>query len=62
MPLHRVKEDQLDTLIARVEHSGQIVTQVLTDPATVDGYIVVTRESINDTGDAWLPSSAKETR
>lgn len=61
MPLYRVKENKLDEQIATCEQAGEIVTQVMCDPATVDGFMIVTRVPVNDTGRAWLPSNYGKT-
>jgi hypothetical protein len=62
MPMYRTKQDELDAEILRLEYIGEVITQVLTDPETLDGYIILTSKSVNDTGRPHVPSWDRETR
>lgn len=61
MPLYRTKQDELVDEIARLEIAGETVTQIMTDPETLDGFIILTSKPVNTTGRAWLPNTLGQT-
>ena len=61
MPIYKTGPDiSLEDLVARVEADGERVVQVV--PRQGNSYVVISETRPDDTGRAWLPSSAKETR
>jgi hypothetical protein len=63
MPLYRgVAALKLDDKVAELEGRGELILQVTSMRGSEEKYLIVTRIPRNETGNAWLPSSAKETR
>lgn len=61
MPYYETTD--LEELVAEVEGRGESVVQVIpTKTGDTLGYKVITRLAVNDAGEPWLPSFAKETR
>ena len=61
MPVYRCPSETLDKTVAKLEQRGQTITQVLLDPDTIDGMLIVTELPRNTTGNPWLPSSETRT-
>ena len=42
MPMYRIGQSELDAEIARLEHAGEVITQVMADPESLDDFIIIT--------------------